>query len=177
MIILQPLTPVNDVLLLTLRDKIVSEININVVISNLKLRIPQSIFNPFRGQYYADGVIKYLNSVFKSRYGKVLGIIDGDGYVPHLNFVFGEAELGGNYGVIFLERLKEEFYGRPPSFKLFLLRALKEALHEIGHLYGLSHCSNPRCVMYFSNSLMDTDYKEARYCDKCRRTLKLNIRI
>jgi len=26
---------------------------------------------------------------------------------------------------------------------------------ELGHTFGLGHCENPRCVMFFSNSLMD----------------------
>jgi archaemetzincin len=31
----------------------------------------------------------------------------------------------------------------------------------------LGHCENPRCVMFFSNSLMDTDGKGFEFCLRC----------
>jgi archaemetzincin len=34
-----------------------------------------------------------------------------------------------------------------------------EAVHELGHAFGLTHCEKSRCVMHFSNSLQDTDFK------------------
>ena len=51
---------------------------------------------------------------------------------------------------------------------LFRGRADKEAVHEIGHALGLSHCPSSRCVMYFSNSLEDTDRKGMDLCGRCR---------
>jgi len=47
-------------------------------------------------------------------------------------------------------------------------RALKEAVHELGHLLGLPHCDNPRCIMFFSNTLADTDRKGPGFCPACR---------
>ncbi|NAZ33257.1 MAG: hypothetical protein GU356_03035 [Pyrobaculum sp.] len=40
-----------------------------------------------------------------------------------------------------------------------------------GHLYGLGHCPDVRCVMHFSNGLLDTDRKTAYFCERCRRKL------
>jgi archaemetzincin len=51
--------------------------------------------------------------------------------------------------------------------ELFRARLLKEAVHELGHTLGLDHCSDPRCVMHFSNKLADTDVKGDAYCDRC----------
>ncbi|MFQ6038426.1 MAG: hypothetical protein ACE5LV_07400 [Candidatus Aminicenantales bacterium] len=93
-------------------------------------------------------------------------------YVPQLNFVFGEAELEGHFDVISLIRLRQSFYGLPENRGLFLERAVKEAVHELGHTFGLRHCPDPRCVMHFSNSLLDTDRKEASFCTRCRKLLK-----
>jgi archaemetzincin len=47
-------------------------------------------------------------------------------------------------------------------------RTIKEAVHELGHTFGLEHCENARCVMHFSNSLADTDWKQAKFCSQCR---------
>ena len=41
---------------------------------------------------------------------KVLSICDIDAYSGNLNFVFGEASLGGQVAAIYLPRLRPEFY-------------------------------------------------------------------
>lgn len=94
-----------------------------------------------------------------------------------MNFVFGEAELNGKRAIISLYRLKPEFYGSKDD-DLFFQRVLKEAVHELGHVLGLVHCKNPKCVMHFSNSILDTDFKEWRYCDDCMKKLsKLGMEV
>ncbi len=45
---------------------------------------------------------------------------------------------------------------------------VKEAVHDLGHTCGLGHCRNPRCVMFFSNTLGDTDVKGPGFCAACR---------
>jgi archaemetzincin len=57
--------------------------------------------------------------------------------------------------------------------KKFQDRMVKEAVHELGHTFGLVHCPDPKCVMYFSNCLEDTDFKGKRYCGECKKLLRL----
>ncbi len=123
-----------------------------------------------RGQYLADAVLAQLSrlSLPAERW---LGVVDVDLYTPGLNFVFGQAQMGGPAAVIALPRLRQGFYGLPDDEALFHQRAVKEAVHELGHTYGLGHCRNPRCVMCFSNSLHDVDRKEREFCPSCRRKL------
>jgi archaemetzincin len=73
-----------------------------------------------------------------------------------LNFVFGHAHINGKVATVYLQRLRQEFYGLEKNENLFLQRVLKEAVHEIGHAFGLGHCPISRCVMNFSNSISDT---------------------
>jgi len=136
--------------------------------------IPESAFNPARGQYHSSIILARIRKFTEDmHYDRVLGIVNVDLYVPHLNFVFGEAEFPGKCALISLFRLKPEFYGEQPNDMLFLERALKEAVHELGHTFGLRHCGNPSCVMFFSNSIIDTDIKGASFCDECAKKLRI----
>jgi archaemetzincin len=119
-----------------------------------------------RRQYSAEGLLQRLPTAGAER---VLGVVDLDLFVPDLNFVFGLAS--GDRAVIALPRLREPASDRVSDRALFLERAEKEAVHELGHTYGLGHCSNPHCVMAFSNSLADTDVKSREFCPICRARL------
>lgn len=125
---------------------------------------PDYAFNSSRGQYSADEILKRLRLDGAER---VLGVVDLDLYVPHLNFVFGLADQTSQRAVIALPRLHQRFYGLPEDRRRFLERAVKEAVHELGHTYGLSHCHDRRCGMAFSNSLADTDFKGQAFCQEC----------
>ncbi len=131
---------------------------------------PDYAFNKKRKQYLSTAI---LNTILEQKeytsYEKILGIVDHDLYVPELNFVFGEASRKA--AVISLARLRQEFYGLPEDRSLFDKRVLTEAVHELGHTYGLGHCRNPQCVMFFSNSLMDTDRKGPNFCTSCKNML------
>jgi len=134
------------------------------------LPVPEHAFDPRRTQYSAEALLQQLR---RGQAEHVLGVVDLDLYVPELNFVFGLADWREKRAVIALPRLRQRFYGRPDDEALFLARAAKEAVHELGHTFGLEHCSDRRCVMTFSNSLADTDYKGQEFCLRCRKRLRL----
>ncbi|MCD6386640.1 archaemetzincin family Zn-dependent metalloprotease [Candidatus Sumerlaeota bacterium] len=137
--------------------------------------IPRSAFNPERGQYYSSLLLHLLAEKYANPGRRVLGVVDYDLYVPRLNFVFGEADMINKVAIISLVRLRQERYGLPPDDKLFMRRVLTEAVHELGHTYGLKHCSDPHCVMFFSNSLADTDRKGYHFCKHCLKLLQAQI--
>ncbi|MFQ6081991.1 MAG: archaemetzincin family Zn-dependent metalloprotease [Candidatus Aminicenantia bacterium] len=145
--------------------------NYSVIIGK-KIKIPASSFNYRRNQYLSPVILTQLRKSIPSDTIKCLGIIDVDLYVSQLNFVFGQAEMGGKVAIISLTRLRPEYYSLKSNQKLFELRILKEAVHELGHCFGLNHCSNPKCVMHFSNTLMDTDIKSDKFCPSCHKLLE-----
>jgi len=131
--------------------------------------IDERFLNPLRRQYDAWRIVQYYQRIPEAD-EYVLLVTDRDLYAAGLNFVFGLAWR--RVAIISTHRLHPEFYGQPADRELFIERALKEAVHEIGHLHGLSHCKNERCVMRFSNSILDTDYKSYMPCEKCLAKLR-----
>ena len=131
--------------------------------------VGKEFLNFARGQYDAWRVVQYYREVL-SENEYILLITDKDLYAAGLNFVFGLAWRG--VAIISVHRLFPEFYGQPPDYELLVERAVKEAVHEIGHLHGLTHCRDRRCVMAFSNSILDTDYKSHKLCERCLAKLR-----
>jgi archaemetzincin len=148
----------------------------NCTVGN-EVQMPAGAYNPQRGQYMSGVLLQRLSAARPDALteAKVLGVTGADLYSPGLNFVFGQAQLGGQYAVISLKRLDPSFYGMAADRGLFRHRMLKEAVHELGHTLGLGHCSNRRCVMHFSNSLRDTDIKEDQFCKRCLARLGFDV--
>ena len=60
--------------------------------------------------------------------------------MPVLSFVYGQAQLEGQVAVVSLARLRPEFHGLLPDAAVLERRAATEAVHELGHTFGLVHC-------------------------------------
>jgi archaemetzincin len=129
--------------------------------------LSEAAWHAGRGQCSASMILNAVRPSSWKKGVKCLAVTDVDLFVEGLNFIYGQADLAGPAAVISLKRLRNEFYGLGPDEDLFIERAMKEAAHEIGHTTGLVHCKLP-CVMYFSNSLSDTDRKSAAFCAACR---------
>ena len=115
-----------------------------------------------RGQYNSSCIISKLRVAERT-----LAVTSEDLYAKGLNFVFGEAELGGLRAIVSYHRLK--FGADRERLKE---RLLKEAVHELGHVFGLTHCRSKGCVMNFSNSVFEVDLKSSRFCTLCSLKLK-----
>ncbi|MEM3553304.1 MAG: archaemetzincin family Zn-dependent metalloprotease [Candidatus Bathyarchaeia archaeon] len=157
--------------LIKLSDKLKLKFNAEIKLREA-IALPEEAYNPFRKQYYSTKILYYLLSCSSlTNTDKILGVTNVDLYVPRLNFVFGEALCPGKAAIISLFRINPKLYGEKNEEKL-LERAIKEATHELGHTFGLTHCKNLNCVMFFSNSLLDTDRKTENFCLNCKKKLE-----
>jgi archaemetzincin len=129
---------------------------------------PDFAWDKRRQQYSAEAILSHVQ---RGKALCALGIADLDLFVPDLNFVFGLASSNEGRAIIALPRLRQSYYGLQEDTELFRERVVKEAVHELGHVFGLAHCGDRRCVMAFSNSLQDTDYKGRDFCQRCRKAL------
>ncbi|MFL6456795.1 MAG: archaemetzincin family Zn-dependent metalloprotease [Nitrososphaeraceae archaeon] len=177
-IILQPvLFEPHKGILSSLEKALLKEFNSSSIVTAPAIKeIPEQLFDKQRNQWKSTDILQWLSDNYEKLYSKerrrittkILAICDFDAYSDKLNFVFGEAHLDGSISAIYLLRIRQEFYGLKPDKSVFCQKLVKEAVHELGHSFGLSHCKNIKCVMHFSNSLSDTDIKSNHLCDVCK---------
>ena len=82
------------------------------------------------------------------------------------NFVFGQASLRGRVGVWSIYRNGDPAAGRR-AFRLCLLRTLKTATHETGHMFSMRHCTAYECNVCGSNHLEESDRRPLSLCPEC----------
>jgi archaemetzincin len=135
---------------------------------------PQYAFNKDRNQYHSTAILRRLAL---ARGGgeavPVVGLTDVDLFIPDAPFVFGEADRDARSAVISIARLALGPDGKPAEPERLRRRAAVEAVHELGHLLGLSHCADARCAMYLSHKASDSDRKGPGLCPLCRGALGL----
>lgn len=146
----------------------------SIITASSITHIPLQLFDEQRKQWRSNHILQWLSNQYKPDkvITKILSICDFDAYSDNMNFVFGEAFIDGSVSAIYIPRLRQEFYGLQPDESIFYQRIVKEAVHELGHAFGLNHCGNAICVMHFSNSLSDTDFKEEKFCNVCKKVLE-----
>ncbi|OLD91584.1 hypothetical protein AUG86_01010 [Euryarchaeota archaeon 13_1_20CM_4_64_14] len=131
--------------------------------------LPRPTFGPGPKRYRAAT----FDRVCKSTDGdRVLAITNVELCDPELGLtlVFGHADIHGRWAVVSLSQ-----FGADGETKL-IERAVKTAVHELGHTLGLGHHDvNPECVMFFSEKLADTDRKGRGFCPECSELAKLTL--
>lgn len=133
---------------------------------------PETSFDTSRGQYNSTKLLRLLLEDPQEPAERTLGVTGVDLFTPVLTYVFGEAQLAGRAAVVSLHRLRAEVYGLPQNDELAFERLHKEAVHELGHTYGLLHCRNIGCVMGTATYAEEIELKSARFCEHCRARLR-----
>jgi len=128
---------------------------------------PEVAYDISRGQHNSTILLKLLLEEVEDTSTKVLGVTGVDLFIPVLTYVFGEAQLVGTVAVVSSHRLRAEAYGLETDQKLLIQRLEKEAVHELGHTFGLIHCAESACVMHPSTYVEQIDLKSVEFCTDC----------
>ncbi len=139
------------------------------------MEIPADAFDSKRKQYSSIEILRMLHKATPKEALRVMALIDKDLFIPVLSFVYGHAQFEGKVGIVSLARLRQEFYGFPENRELLTMRALKEVIHETGHLFGLTHFNDTACPMTLSTNIRSLDKKGVALCKSCTLLLKENM--
>ena len=139
-------------------------------------------------RYRADSILRFLNLTYLDHALKVILITDKGitctkytttGGVkkikePRYRYIdWGIFGLGACPGYTCVVSTKF-LWARKANEKIFLQRLKNIAVHELGHTFGLPHCSVEKCVMNDANETIVTiDKSTGLFCAKCKYNLPL----
>lgn len=137
-------------------------------VQKLPARIPKGDFRAIeynRTRQIRTGYI--MDTILRPKLPKdaaaLIAFTDEDLYPNNsMSFVFGQASLDERVGVWSLHRLDDNANDRT-----FLMRTLKIAAHETGHMFGMRHCTKYECLMSGTNNLAETDSRPIDACPEC----------
>ncbi|MBL8939901.1 MAG: non-proteolytic archaemetzincin-like protein [Archangium sp.] len=139
-------------------------LTIGTYLGKVNLGTPSYAFNKDRNQYHTTAIMRRLLTIRDPGALNIMGVTDGDLFTPDTPFVFGEADRDSHVSVLSLFRIK----GDSESARR---RVYVEAVHQAGHLVGLSYCEDPRCVMSLATSLAEAERRQMQLCNNCRNEL------
>lgn len=138
-----------------------------------KIGLPKQSWYPPRKRYRAERILDYLDGRREAEFE--LGVPRSDistSSAPYRDWgVIGLGRQPGHVAVISSFRLRANGKVSP------LERLERVAEHETGHMLGLAHCPNPKCVMNGLSSHISAIDNAPTLCDECRRRLSGSIKL
>ena len=132
-------------------------------------------YNRKRKQYISPTLLSHLNRVKRDNGDKILGVVNVDLYSPGYDFVYGEADVHCGVATLSTFRLISENPDGDADEDLFEERVIREATHEVGHLFGMDHCKNQQCLMRTCTCVSEVDEAGNLFCNECEKKLKTNL--
>lgn len=136
------------------------EVYPSVSIQKESLVLPKEHYNKERNRYSGTGLLKDLT---RFRKGNVVGLTDEVIFKPNelspTYGIFGVSPVGAYVAVISSTRPSGKQHNNDHLVKLMM--------HELGHSFGLNHCSNQHCFMVdaeHGNKFSQTP----SFCNECK---------
>ena len=161
---LVPIGPVSPVLLREFEAPLEQVLGVSAFVGKTALAQPAFAFNKDRNQYHTTAIMRRLLPMKEHGAPFILGVADVDLFVPDSPFVYGEADREAHGAVMSVWRLK----GEGDAWKR---RTFVEAVHQAGHLIGLSFCEDARCAMFLATTITDAERRQLHLCNNCRNEL------
>ncbi|MCP4653496.1 MAG: hypothetical protein GY858_08990 [Candidatus Omnitrophica bacterium] len=144
-----------------LEVKIIEDITLDVIPKKAKRQHPQWKMEQILSTYVLEEIL--IPTLPKDAAALIAfsssDLWPGEGW----NFVFGQASIEDRVGVWSIYR-----NGNPDKeFKLCLMRTLKTAVHEIGHMFSILHCTKYECGMCGFNHRKESDTRPLWFCPEC----------
>ena len=146
--------------------------------------LPKNAYiNVKSSRYRADTLIRFLRKNIDRNYDFVIGLTDKDISTtkysnrstktikePTYKYadwgIFGLGFMPGKSCIVSTFRLKE---------KNFRSRFIKICCHELGHNFGLPHCSDKSCIMQDAAETIKTiDNVKLNLCNSCKKKIGFN---
>ena len=129
---------------------------------------PLNTYNSARKMYYADSILRFLDKTKLEEYHHIIGITDADittiFYNKDEKVVFGLGYCPGTSNVLSTNRL----YIDSPTQDKVKERIGNVAIHELGHNFGLKHCSDTACLMHDTEGKLINTEGVKSLCTNCK---------
>ncbi len=127
-------------------------------------------------QVLAGDLQAYLQSRLPEDAYAMIGLTMEDLYPGESwNYVFGMASVKRRTGVFSFARYDARFYDATaePNPQRLQRRAIKILSHEVGHMFGITHCVHFSCIMNGANHAEELDSAPPHLCPVCLRKLHM----
>lgn len=167
---MQPLGPATSTLAAAVVPALAAFYAVDVVVAE-PLPLPKAAFYPARARYRAEKLLEHLTGLHADAL-RVLGVSSVDisttkGRVIDWG-ILGLANLGGHAGVVSAFRCRRSARDAHHAEE----RLGKTAVHELGHTFGLDHCSTHGCLLSDGGGTVLTSDAERDLCSDCRAKLR-----
>src|SRR5262245_9380246 len=169
---IQPFGHVDPGVVARVRAGVAEAYAVDVVVLPEK-ELPAAAYYRPRNRYRADALLEDLDREASGKYTKIVGLTARDistSTEEHADWgVFGLGDLGGTPCVVSTYRL-----GRGGASEALVDDRLQKAVgHELGHTFGLDHCTTPGCLMADAEGTIRTvDAGSGRLCPACLARLR-----
>lgn len=170
---IQPLGPVKSAEVQKLKAGITAMYAVTVEILPEKPLPDEAYYKP-RDRFKADNLVEILAEQEPASASKIIALTARDISTTKADGsdwgIMGMGQFGGRGCVISTFRLRT---GKADD-TLFFTRLVKVANHELGHTFGLDHCSNAGCLMQDVRGKIATiDAETGKTCAVCSSCLPL----